>query len=113
MTRRSLAALAALVALGAFLTLRPRLAPTGESPYHPSSPDLIAATGRPQLLEFPDSAEVLADVLELIRLESACCRFLRFELETGPRGAKTTLTPTGPAGTAAFLAALGWGAAAR
>lgn len=52
MTRRSLAALAALVTLGAFLTLRPRPAPTGDSPYHPSSPDLIAATGRPQLLEF-------------------------------------------------------------
>ena len=61
-------------------------------------------------LEFPDSAAVLTDVLELIRVESACCRFLRFELETGPRGAKTMLTLTGPAGTAAFLAALGWGA---
>ena len=59
-------------------------------------------------LEFPDSGATLTDVLELVRLESACCRFLRFELQTGPRGAPTMLQVTGPAGTREFLAGLGW-----
>jgi hypothetical protein len=60
--------------------------------------------------EFPDSPTVLADILELIRLESACCRFLQFDLRTGPQGAPTTLTLSGPPGTDTFLAGLGWSA---
>lgn len=59
-------------------------------------------------LELPGSTAALADTLELIRLESACCPFLRFQLRTGPRGSPVTLTVTGPAGTTAFLASLGW-----
>ena len=59
-------------------------------------------------MEFPDSPVVLAEVLELIRLESACCRFLQFHLQAGPRETPTTLTLSGPPGTGAFLASLGW-----
>ena len=55
MSRRALISLAVLVALGGFLywSLHSRPIPlTEESPFHPSSADLIATTGRPQLLEF-------------------------------------------------------------
>jgi hypothetical protein len=55
MWRRLLSVLVILVGLGAFLSLRRAPLPSDidvPSPYHPSSPDLIAATGRPQLIEF-------------------------------------------------------------
>ncbi len=55
MPRRFLAGLVALVAVVALLKGRERLHPDPSlegSPYHPSSPGLIAATGKPQLLEF-------------------------------------------------------------
>ena len=55
MRRRFLAGFVALVAVVALLKGRDRPGPdpaSGESPFHPSSPDLIAATSRPQLLEF-------------------------------------------------------------
>lgn len=60
-------------------------------------------------LTLADTADALAEVLELIRLESACCRFLRFDLAVGPADASITLTLTGPPGTGDFLASLGWG----
>lgn len=63
-------------------------------------------------LTLADTADALAEVLELIRLESACCRFLRFDLGLGPAGTPIALTVTGPPGTSEFLATLGWGAPA-
>jgi hypothetical protein len=60
-------------------------------------------------LTLADTADAVAEVLELIRLESACCRFLRFDLELGPAGTPVTLTLSGPPGTCEFLATLGWG----
>jgi len=59
-------------------------------------------------LEFPDSPGILADILELVRLEAACCRFLCFELQTGPASAPIRLRLKGPEGTLEFLTSLGW-----
>jgi hypothetical protein len=59
-------------------------------------------------LTWPHSEAVLVELLDLIRLESACCQFLPFELHTGPVGTPITLTVSGPPGTSAFLAGLGW-----
>lgn len=58
MSRRSfsvLAVLAVLAGFGMVVALRQVRRPAEAIPtvtYHPTSPDLIAATGRPQLLEF-------------------------------------------------------------
>jgi len=68
------------------------------------------ATAQPNGLElsFVHEEALLADLLELIRLEAQCCPFLRFELRVGPRPEPHRLVVTGPAGTAAFLEGLGW-----
>ncbi len=58
-------------------------------------------------LEFPPSAAVLGQLLELVAAERTCCPFLQFQLETGPGDAPTRLTITGPPGSRAFLETLG------
>jgi hypothetical protein len=54
-----------------------------------------------------ESPGVVEDVLELVRAEHQCCRFLRFRLEIGPGAEPIHLELTGPAGTVEFLATLG------
>ncbi len=68
------------------------------------------ATAQPNGLEltFGDDESLLADLLELIRLEAQCCPFLRFELRVGPRPEPHRLVVTGPPGTTDFLDGLGW-----
>jgi hypothetical protein len=58
-------------------------------------------------LDLADSAGGAEDVLELVRAEHQCCRFLRFRLELGPGASPVTLELTGPEGTVGFLATLG------
>jgi len=57
-------------------------------------------------LELAESPAVVDDVLELVRAEHHCCRFLHFRLELGPGEAPITLELTGPSGTVEFLATL-------
>jgi len=58
-------------------------------------------------LELADSAAGIEDVLELVRAEHQCCRFLHFRVELGPGAAPVTLELTGPPGTVELLATLG------
>ncbi|MEO8502983.1 MAG: hypothetical protein ABI609_03715 [Acidobacteriota bacterium] len=64
-------------------------------------------------LRFPAEEIVLADIAELIRLERACCPFLRFELTVEPSGGPLHLQLSGPPGTREFLAGLPLGAPPR
>ncbi len=68
------------------------------------------ATAQPNGLElsFVHEETLLADLLELIRLEAQCCPFLRFDLRVGPRPEPSRLIVTGPPGTSDFLDGLGW-----
>ena len=64
-------------------------------------------------LRFPAEETVLAWIAELIRLERACCPFLRFELTVEPAGGPFHLQLSGPPGTREFLASLPLGAPPR
>lgn len=55
-------------------------------------------------LRFPGDEATVADVLELVRLESRCCAFLRFRVTVEPGGGEVTLEVSGPPGGAAILA---------
>jgi len=55
-------------------------------------------------LRFPGDEETVAEVLELVRLESRCCAFLRFRLTLEPGGGAVTLEVSGPPGGAEILA---------
>lgn len=55
------------------------------------------------VVRFPGDAEHLERITELIALERACCRFLRFELTAEPAQGPLRLQITGPEGTPAFL----------
>jgi hypothetical protein len=48
--------------------------------------------------------ETVAEVLELVRLESRCCAFLRFRVTIEPGGGPVTLEISGPPGGAEILA---------
>jgi len=62
-------------------------------------------------LRFVADDAVLAELMQLVRLERRCCAFLRFRLTVEPGGGPVWLELTGPAGTRAFLeSALGAGA---
>jgi len=56
-------------------------------------------------LRFPGDEETVAEVLELVRLESRCCAFLRFRVTLEPGGGVVTLEVSGPPGGAEVLAA--------
>lgn len=54
-------------------------------------------------VRLPGDAEHLQRITELMALERACCRFLRFELTAEPAQGLLLLRITGPAGTPAFV----------
>jgi hypothetical protein len=56
-------------------------------------------------LRFPGDEETVAEVLELVRLESRCCAFLRFRVTLEPGGGAVTVEVSGPPGGAEILAA--------
>jgi hypothetical protein len=56
-------------------------------------------------LTFAAGPEALPEVLELLRLESRCCPFLRFRLTVEAAGGPVVLEVTGPPGGAEILAA--------
>ncbi len=49
---------------------------------------------------------ILSDLMQAIRLERQCCRFLRIRLTVEPGGGPLWLELTGPGGTTAFLASV-------
>lgn len=55
---------------------------------------------------FEPTSETLAELVRVIDVERQCCRFLRFELAIERDLGPITLTVTGTAGTADFLAGL-------
>jgi hypothetical protein len=55
-------------------------------------------------LRFAADEATVADVLELVRLESRCCAFLRFRVTFEPAGGPLLLEVTGPRGGAELLA---------
>ena len=56
-------------------------------------------------LRYPSDSDVLALLVEFLRLESQCCPFLRFRLTVEPAGGPLWFELTGPPGTREFLAA--------
>jgi hypothetical protein len=54
-------------------------------------------------LRFPGDEETVAEVLELVRVESRCCAFLRFRVTLEPGGVAVTLEVSGPPGAAEIL----------
>ncbi len=54
-------------------------------------------------LRFAATAELLAEVAQLIALERQCCPFLRFSLTVEPAGGPLWLELSGPPGTRSFL----------
>ena len=54
-------------------------------------------------LILPGDDETLARVVEVIRAERDCCRFLRFDLEVSPDLGPLVLELTGPPGTRELL----------
>jgi hypothetical protein len=67
-------------------------------------PAAAAAMGDAFELRFAGDEETVAEVLDLVRLESRCCAFLRFRVTIEPRGAALLLEISGPPGGAAILA---------
>lgn len=55
-------------------------------------------------LRFVGDEATVAEVLELVRLESRCCAFLRFRLTLEPAGGPLLLEVSGPPGGADLLA---------
>jgi hypothetical protein len=62
-----------------------------------------AAPGAGVELRFAGDEAIVADVLELVRLESRCCAFLRFRVTLEPGGGPLLLEITGPPGGAELL----------
>ncbi len=77
--------------------VRARVSAAGELPAGPHGPGFV--------LTFADGAAALPEVLELVRLESRCCPFLRFRLTVEAAGGDVVLEVTGPPGGAAVLGA--------
>ena len=57
-------------------------------------------------IQFAAAGDTLRTIADVIEAERLCCRFLRFDLTVSPDGGPITLTISGPAGTAEFLAQL-------
>ena len=55
-------------------------------------------------LRFPGDEATVADVLELVRLESRCCAFLRFLVTLEPAGGGVALEISGPPAGVEILA---------
>jgi hypothetical protein len=76
----------------------------------PLAGEATAAAGAPaaaagvELRFAGDDEAAVADVLELVRLESRCCAFLRFRVTLEPGGGPVVLEITGPPGAAEILA---------
>jgi hypothetical protein len=68
-------------------------------------PDEPGGPGPGFELTFADGEAALPEVLELVRLESRCCPFLRFRLTVAPAGGPVVLQVTGPPRGAEILAA--------
>src|SRR5260370_26363809 len=56
-------------------------------------------------LRFPGDEGTVAEVLELVRLESRCCAFLRFRVTLEPGGGAVTPEGRGPPGRGPILGA--------
>ncbi|MBV8199970.1 MAG: hypothetical protein JOZ15_05030 [Acidobacteria bacterium] len=56
-------------------------------------------------LRFPGDDATVADVLEMVLLESRCCAFLRFRVTLEPGGRSAAVEITGPPGGAEILLA--------
>ncbi|HYL06799.1 MAG TPA: hypothetical protein VE075_12210 [Thermoanaerobaculia bacterium] len=54
-------------------------------------------------LRFPGDEATVADVLEMVRLESRCCAFLRFRVTLEPAGQAVAVEISGPPGGAEIL----------
>jgi hypothetical protein len=54
-------------------------------------------------LSFPGDEATVADVLEMVLLESRCCAFLRFRVTLEPGGRAVTVEISGPPGGAEVL----------
>ena len=54
-------------------------------------------------LRFPGDEATVADVLEMVRLESRCCAFLRFRVTLEPGGQAVAVEISGPPGGAEIL----------
>ncbi|HLX08729.1 MAG TPA: hypothetical protein VKY89_12790 [Thermoanaerobaculia bacterium] len=63
----------------------------------------LADAGGGWELRFPGDEAAVADVLELVRLESRCCAFLRFRVTLEPAGGEVALEVSGPPGGAEIL----------
>jgi hypothetical protein len=75
------------------------------APVSPAAAPAPAATADGIELRFPGGDEAtVADVLELVRLESRCCAFLRFRVTLEPGGGPVVLEISGPPGAAEILA---------
>jgi hypothetical protein len=75
-------------------------------------PGIIARAYRHEPLDdgfrfhFASADGLIPAIAAMIDAERACCRFLRFSLNTEPAQGSVTLDVTGPPGTTGFLA--GW-----
>jgi hypothetical protein len=56
-------------------------------------------------LSFPGDEATVADVLDMVRLESRCCAFLRFRVTLEPGGRSAAVEISGPPGGAQILLA--------
>ncbi|HVR07003.1 MAG TPA: hypothetical protein VMW75_03065 [Thermoanaerobaculia bacterium] len=54
-------------------------------------------------LRFPGDEATVDDVLEMVRLESRCCAFLRFRVTLEPGGREVAVEVSGPPGGAEIL----------
>jgi hypothetical protein len=91
------------------VAVRPAL-PAGASAEHPpgaAASDGPATADRPAGIELQFAADeaTVADLFELVRLESRCCAFLRFRVTLEPAGGPVLLEVSGPPAGVELLAA--------
>jgi hypothetical protein len=86
---------------GLLRAVRERVLAARRLPADPAEPTTAAAGLE---VRFPGDDATLAAVLEVVRLESRCCAFLRFRVTVEPGGAAVVLEISGPPGGAELLA---------